>query len=189
MFAPGIHTEDQTYAGYVTDLVDHLVAAAYELTEEQARMTPCASALSVGGIVKHCAYGLNQYAVCMTNPPMPTPEQMAGFVAEWQASFALASEETLAGTIETLLAARDRFLAELARVGADGPSLAPPAPWFGSNEPVEIRNRHLLGHTLHELARHAGHADIIREQLDGKDSGSLYSASKGITPPAWSAGG
>lgn len=185
MFAPGIHTEDETYAGYVTDIVDHLVAAAFELTEEQARMTPCASALSVGGILKHCAYGLDQYATRLTNPPMPTPEEMRGFVAQWQASFALTPEETLAGVVASLLAARDRFLAELAHTGADGPSLAPPAPWFGLQDPVEIRNRHLLGHTLHELARHAGHADIIREQLDGRDSDGLYLASKGLTPPAW----
>lgn len=119
---------------------------------------------------------------------MPTPQEMQGHVAQWQASFALTPEETLEGVVASLLATRDRFLAELARAGADGTSLAQPAPWSGSRDPVEIRNRHLLGHTLHELARHAGHADIIREQLDGRESGDLYFASKGITPPAWSAG-
>ncbi len=186
MFAPGIHTETETYAGYVADIVDGLIAAAFELTEEQARSRPCASALSVGGIVKHCTYGLNQYATRLTNPPMPTPEEMVGHVAQWEASFALTDEETLADAVAALTAARDAFLEQLAAVGADGPSLAPPAPWFGIHEPVEIRNRHLLGHVLLELGRHAGHADIIREQIDGRESGGLYLASKGITPPAWS---
>lgn len=186
MFAPGIHTEDQTYAGYVVDIVDGLIAAAHDLTDEQARMSPCASALSVGGIVKHCAYGLNQYAVRMTNPPVPTPEEMKQHVDLWAASFALTDTETLAGALDSLRAARDRFLAELERVGADGPALAPPAPWFGIHEPVEIRNRHLLGTVLLELGRHAGHADIIREQIDGREAGGLYFASKGLTPPSWS---
>lgn len=185
MFAPGIHTETETYAGYVADIVDGLLAAAHGLTEEQGRSTPCASALSVGGIVKHCTYGLRQYAVRLTNPPMPTPEEMAGHVAEWEASFALTDDETLAGALEALRAAREDFLAELGRTGADGPGVAPPAPWFGLTEPTAIRNRHLLGHVLLELGRHAGHADIIREQIDGQDSGSLYFAARGITPPAW----
>lgn len=185
MFAPGIHTEEETFAGYVVDIVDSLIAAAHGLSEEQARATPCASALSVGGIIKHCAYGLNQYAVRMTNPPMPTQDEMAGHIAEWEASFALTEDETLAGTIDVIRRERDRFLNELRTIGPDGPSLAPPAPWFGLNEPTEIRNRHLLGHTLLELGRHAGHADIIREQLDGRDSASLYFESKGIEPPAW----
>lgn len=186
MFAPGVHTETETYAGYVTSVVDGLVAAAHGLTDEQARQTPCASALSVGGVLKHCAYGLRQYTTRLTNPPVPTPDEMAAHVAEWEASFSLADGETLAGTVAALEQARDAFLARLEQTGPDAPALAPPAPWFGQGEPVEIRTRHLLGHVIEELNRHAGHADIIREQIDGAESGGLYFASKGITPPAWS---
>lgn len=182
MFAPGIHTEDQTYAGYVTDIVDGLIAAAHALSEEQARARPCASALSIGGILKHCSYGLDQYAVRMTNPPMPTEQQMAEYLAQWRASFALTDEETLAGTIAELRAARDRFLEVLARIGADGPTLMPPAPQLGRPDPVEVRNRHLLGFALLELGRHAGHADIIREQIDGWLAADLYLASQAVTP-------
>lgn len=187
MFMPGVHTESETYAGYTTDLVDALLAAAHGLDEQQARATPAASALSVGVIVKHCAYGLRQYASRLTNPPMPTPDEMAAHVAEWEASFALTDDETLDGAVRELTEARDAFLAALAERGADGPGVAPPAPWSGLHEPIEIRNRHLLGHVLLELARHAGHADIIREQLDGQVAGTLMFAAKGMEPPTWSA--
>lgn len=185
MFAPGVHTETETYAGYVTDVVDGLIASAHGLTDDQARQTPCASALSVAGIIKHCAYGLRQYDARLTNPPVPTPEEMRGHVAEWEASFALTADETLAGALADLEQARERFLARLAEVGPDAAALAPPAPWFGVHEPTEIRTRHLAGHVLAELCRHAGHADIIREQIDGADSGSLAFAAKGLTPPEW----
>jgi hypothetical protein len=39
--------------------------------------------------------------------------------------------------------------------------------------------RFALLHHVEELARHAGHADIIREQIDGADAGSLLMAAEG----------
>ncbi|HEU5485376.1 MAG TPA: DUF664 domain-containing protein, partial [Microlunatus sp.] len=45
---------------------------------------------------------------------------------------------------------------------------APPAPWHGMPEPQPAKLRYLLVHQIEETARHAGHADILREQLDGE---------------------
>ena len=39
--------------------------------------------------------------------------------------------------------------------------------------------RYSLGHFIEELARHAGHADIIREQIDGATSLELVLADTG----------
>ncbi|MEU7601247.1 superoxide dismutase [Ni] [Streptomyces sp. NPDC041003] len=41
----------------------------------------------------------------------------------------------------------------------------PPAPWFPKDGKVSMR--WMLLHLVEEFARHAGHADIIRESLDG----------------------
>ncbi|HEU5007290.1 MAG TPA: DUF664 domain-containing protein [Jatrophihabitantaceae bacterium] len=54
--------------------------------------------------------------------------------------------------------------------------LAPPAPWDGLYTPTDSVQRHALMHHVEELARHAGHADIIREQLDGATAAPLLMA-------------
>jgi hypothetical protein len=47
--------------------------------------------------------------------------------------------------------------------------VAPPAPWHGIFDARPIHARYYLLHLVEEFARHAGHADIIREQLDGAE--------------------
>lgn len=47
------------------------------------------------------------------------------------------------------------------------PSTEPPAPWFGIHDARQANARYYLVHQVEELARHGGHADIIREQIDG----------------------
>lgn len=59
---------------------------------------------------------------------------------------------------------RLREALEAADPGAE--VLAPPAPWAGLEEPTPTSLRYALLHQVEELARHAGHADIIREQID-----------------------
>ena len=46
----------------------------------------------------------------------------------------------------------------------------PPAPWYGLMDSSQAAMRYSLGHFIEELARHAGHADIIRESIDGQKS-------------------
>ena len=48
-------------------------------------------------------------------------------------------------------------------------------PWF----PADLDAwsvRWVLGHLIEETARHAGHADIVRESIDGAASGALLAA-------------
>jgi hypothetical protein len=57
----------------------------------------------------------------------------------------------------------------------------PDAPWF----PKGITSwsaRWILLHVIEELARHAGHADIIREAIDGSNAFVLMAKSEGETP-------
>ena len=44
----------------------------------------------------------------------------------------------------------------------------PEAPWFPPNTQWSIRR--VLTHVIAETAQHAGHADIIRETIDGQKS-------------------
>ena len=51
-----------------------------------------------------------------------------------------------------------------------------PMPWFGMDEARPAKLRYLYVHHVEEFARHAGHADIIREELDGATAGELLAA-------------
>ena len=60
----------------------------------------------------------------------------------------------------------DALVASLPDLDADPP--LPKAPWFPAGERWSARR--VLMHIIAETAQHAGHADIIRESLDGAKS-------------------
>ena len=62
---------------------------------------------------------------------------------------------------------RGPYLAAVAQTDPGAPTLVPPAPWFGVHDASARERRYGLVHQIEEMARHAGHADIIREQIDG----------------------
>jgi len=69
---------------------------------------------------------------------------------------------------DTLTAAIEYYRATWHRVdaiAADAPSLDEPCRALGDDSPVNLR--WVLMHLLEETARHAGHADILRELIDG----------------------
>jgi hypothetical protein len=77
--------------------------------------------------------------------------------------------ETLAGVVERYeqVAARsEQVIATIPDMSATHP--LPDAPW---NEPGAVRSvRQVLVHVIAETAQHAGHADILREAIDGHTS-------------------
>jgi hypothetical protein len=114
-------------------------------------------------------------------------------VALFLGSFALTEDETLESALADFDRARDSYLAELRETDPGADVVAPPAPWDGRFEPTDSVQRFHLVHHIEEFARHAGHADIIREQLDGASAASLLMAVEGRpgnayiqpwTPPA-----
>ena len=176
MFRPGKHSESEVLAGYLEAQLDSLRASAHGLTEQQARATPCRSSLSIGGLIKHATYVLSGRERTRENPGALPDE--AGF-ALFMGSFALNESETLAGTLAAFDAAREVYLADVRAVDPGAGVLSPPAPWDGIFAPIESVERFALVHHIEELARHAGHADIIREQLDGATAASLLMAVEG----------
>jgi hypothetical protein len=59
----------------------------------------------------------------------------------------------------------------------------PKAPWMPTGEGYTVR--WVLLHVLEELARHAGHADILREQIDGATMYALMAAAEGWPETPW----
>lgn len=135
------------------------------LTDEQARHRPTASRLSLGGIIKHVASVEAQWADFAINGPSAfsfgeTTE------AEWAAGFELGPDESLASVLDTyasVAAATDQMVADLDDFDAD--HALPEAPWFPPGARWSVRQ--VVVHIVAETAQHAGHADILRETIDG----------------------
>ncbi|WP_375500964.1 DUF664 domain-containing protein [uncultured Jatrophihabitans sp.] len=175
MFGPGKYSEREVIVGYLEAQLTSIRAAAYGLTEKQAREAPCRSTLSIGGLIKHATYVMGQHLRRRTEQ---VQLDEAGF-ALFMGSFALTDDETLAGALSTFDGTRTEYLADLRAADPGADTTVPAAPWDGLEEPTPSVRRYELVHHIEELARHAGHADIIREQLDGADAASLLMAVEG----------
>lgn len=147
------------------------------LSDEVARSTPTASELSLAGLVKHVTAVERNWADFVVNGPADQPSvdwenidwsNPPAAVLEWQNGFRMLEGETLDG----LLAAYDEVAQatdDLVRtVDLDSRHPLPEAPW---NPPGATWSaRRALIHIALETAQHAGHADIIRETIDGQKS-------------------
>ncbi|TNM59824.1 DUF664 domain-containing protein [Streptomyces sp. NP160] len=146
-------------------------AAAFGLTDEQARQRPCRSELSVGGVVKHVTWVMGQRG-------RERVMDQAGHAA-FADSFVLREDETLAGALAAFDEARETYLADVRATDPGAAMTEPAAPWDGRDEPTPSVQRYALAHAVEEFARHAGHADVLREQLDGATAGPLLMAVEG----------
>ena len=140
-----------------------------DLDDQQAARRTTVSGLCLGGLIKHVSDTERGWIDFVLHGP----EAMTGFdeesLAEHAATFGMLPGETLAGLLEQYeqVARRtDQVVAELPDLDVSHP--LPEAPWF---EPgARWSARRVLLHIIAETAQHAGHADIIRESLDGARS-------------------
>jgi Protein of unknown function (DUF664) len=167
MYAPARDDEITGIVNYLDQQLSAIRAAAIGLTEEQARMRPCRSELSIGGLIKHATYGMRGATTRLTSEHA-TPREIdeAAFAAH-EASLSLGDDESAADAIAEFDTARVAYLAAVAATDPAAPTLEPPAPWHGIHDARPANARYYLLHQIEEMARHAGHADIIREQIDG----------------------
>jgi hypothetical protein len=165
MYEPAPHDEITGLVNYLEVQLSALRAAPLGLTEAQATATPCRSDLSVAGIVKHTAYGLRGATATIADEGRAGIDEEA--FAAHAASFIVTPSETVTEVLSEFDAARVACLAAIGAADPDADFLAPPAPWFGIFEARPAKLRYFLVHLIEETARHAGHVDILREQLDG----------------------
>lgn len=178
MYLPAQHDERTNLAEYVDQQLAAIRASLYGLTEEQARETPCRSALSLAGIVKHTTHGMRGGAARLRGEE-PSADFGADATAAYMGSFVLSGDETAVSVRDEFDAARREYLAAFRTADPDAEAMEPPSPWFGIFESRPIRLRYYMTHQVEEMARHAGHADIIREQLDGMAIPSLVMTLEG----------
>jgi uncharacterized damage-inducible protein DinB len=133
-----------------------------DLTDEQAVRRTTVSELCLGGLIKHVASteeGWMRFAV-------GGAEAMQSDAVDYFGQFQMAEGETLAGLLDRYaeVARRtDELVATLPDLDLAHP--LPEAPWFEPGKAWSVRR--VLLHIIAETSQHAGHADIIREALDG----------------------
>ncbi|WP_435252168.1 DinB family protein [Streptomyces tendae] len=143
-----------------------------DLTDEQAGMRTTVSELCLGGLIKHVTSMEGQWTAFIVDGPSAMGDFTAmteADVARWADEFKMLPGETLAGVLDAYAEAARRteeLIATLPDLGAAQP--LPKAPWFEAD--TEWSARRVLVHIVAETAQHAGHADIIRESLDGAKS-------------------
>ncbi len=135
------------------------------LTDEQAQQRPTVSALNLAGLIKHVASteaGWTRFA----EGGAEAMNRNWGPDA-WSRHWHLQQGETLAGVLdmyEEVARHTDELVATLPDLDAD--HALPEAPWF---EPgARWSARRVFLHIIAETSQHAGHADILRETIDGQ---------------------
>jgi hypothetical protein len=148
---PSLNADEKTtLTAFLDYLRDAVAAKATGLTDEEARTPGAPSGTSLSGLVKHLtAVELNWFVwgyagadVPLWDDEAPPVEPAAELLAEYRAAVERCNE---------IIAA----CPDLDQPGVRSLRETPPPSM-----------RWLLVHMIEETARHAGHADILREQID-----------------------
>jgi uncharacterized damage-inducible protein DinB len=154
--------------------------AAYGLTDDQARLAPTVSSLTIGGLIKHVA------AVERSWTDMVLERRSATAQEDYEQNFRLGPDETLASALDNYAEAAketERVIAGVADLGQPVP-VPKGVPWFPQD--VDAWSvRWVLLHLIQETARHAGHADMVRETIDGATAFPLMAAAEGWPETPW----
>ena len=155
--------QKQILKKYLQETREALVWKLEGLTEKQARWPLVPSGNNLLGIVKHCANIEIGYLGPVFGREWPNPGELVPdeiFETDPQADWYATEDETVASVVD-LYKRGWAFCDEtidtlpLSTVGR--------VPWWGSREVTLFR---IIVHVTDETARHAGHADILRELTD-----------------------
>ncbi|PXY36096.1 DinB family protein [Prauserella flavalba] len=138
----------------LTGFLDYLRAAVAANAEgvpgTQARAPGVPSGTNLLGLVRHLTFVERHWL-------------LGEDVTDWQATFHAAQDDTA----DSVLAAYRRTNAEANERIARWDDLTEPGPRPARRGRAAPSRRWTLAHLIEETARHAGHADILRELLDG----------------------
>jgi hypothetical protein len=155
--------------------------AAHGLTDDQIRAVPTVSALSVGGLIKHATSVERSWMDMVTQRPRNSEAE-----SDYDRGFTVGPDETLAGLLDDYERAAAETVAVIDGIADLGRPVPVPkgVPWFPDD--IDAWSvRWVLLHLITETARHAGHADIVREGIDGASAFPLMAAAEGWPETPW----
>lgn len=185
--APPVSDERSALAAFLLQQQDAFRAAIFGLTDQQAGTAAVStSTMSLGALVKHVTQVQDSWLhIVLAAPGRPddtrsTEEKSAAHQDGWTwqdhdtVDAALTAYDDACARVQDAVAERD----------LDTPVPIPPAPW----NPTDIDGwsvRWVWFHLLEELARHAGHADLVREAVDGATMYELVAGREGWPETPW----
>jgi Protein of unknown function (DUF664) len=174
--------ERELFLAFLGQQRDALRYAAHGLDQARASSRSTVSKLSLVGLVKHAAL-----VECAWTTFLTTGDTSV-FVPrdDWADGFRLTEGET----VEDVLALADeqartteKVVGALEDLGAPLVPTIDLVPWIPGG--ITWTARWVLMHLIEETARHAGHADIIRESIDGATCWTLMAAAEGWPAQDW----
>jgi hypothetical protein len=181
--APSLTDERELLLALVTQQREGVRNAAYGLTDEQARRTHPPSSLSISGLIKHLADTEKGWIDLVLRRGSGSPEERESSYGD---TFQLEADETLADLLVRYQEVAEGTRTVIEGIADLGQAVPVPkgVPWF----PADLEAwsvRWVVLHLIEETARHAGHADIIRESIDGAKMYELMAAVEGWPDTDW----
>jgi Protein of unknown function (DUF664) len=153
-----IGSEREQLEAFLEDNRSELAVALDGLTEEQARRSLVPSLTTVLGLVKHAAW---VERVWFQVSLLGRTRAELGMSEHGDDSFRLTADDSIVSVAADFTAACEESRAAAAGYGLDDLVL--------HNRRGPLTLRWVYAHMIEELARHAGHADILREQILAPD--------------------
>ncbi|WP_010524242.1 DUF664 domain-containing protein [Nesterenkonia sp. F] len=182
---PEVTDERDALATYLVQQLEQLRISAIDLDDASLRATPTVSTLSLAGLLAHVTQAVarwldhvQSFGISADRRPASEEDLVAGFegfhtgreVPELTGQQLRARLEHVRDLVRPILTAAD----------LDARVPVPDAPWFPKG--LESWNvRWICHHLVAEVARHVGHADLIREGLDGQIAYALNARDVGET--------
>jgi len=160
--------EVETLLAYLDYHRDTLRQKTEGLTQEQLAQSLAPSTMTLGGLMKHLAVVENWWfsMVLMGNEdvePWASVDWDADPDAEWHSAKDDSPEE-LRRIFDEFVARSDGFIHETLAEGGGLDALAVRPSRRGEGQ---FSLRWIVAHMIEEYARHNGHADLLRESVDG----------------------
>ena len=153
------------------------------IDEDQARQRSTVSDLTLGGLLNHVSNCERHWLQTIVD----RDENAAFDPAAAANEYAITDTQTVEGLLRDWddIATRTEELV-LALPSLEDLVPLPTAPWAPEREWWSVRK--ILLHVFREIAHHSGHADIIRESLDGQNSTYSRVEVDEETVKAWASG-
>lgn len=151
--------------GYLRDQRRAMLAKLDGVSESDARRPRTVTGTNLLGVLKHCALmELGYLGDCFERPAgIPYPWEAPGASLEDNLDLYATQDESMADVLHFAERAFAHADAPIAALDLDARGFV---PWWGEGG-REVTLDRVVVHLAVDEARHAGHMDILREQLDG----------------------
>ncbi len=136
------------------------------LNADQLRRQHPPSSMTIAGLIKHMAFVEDGFTAMAHDRPLGPPWNIRDWVANDQWGWNSAVTDDPAQLYALWYAAVDRSRTAWAEMINDDGGLDITVAWGGNND-EQVSRRRILVDLLEENLKHTGHADVLREAIDG----------------------